>query len=232
MCRPQGVGPKGLSTSGGPYRGWGESGWAPRERREILGQNGWAPGWFELVGWCRVPWVCIERVCSTGKGHKRVGCSISGPQAGEGGPLERRGLRGCPPLPGVGGGGGGWQVVGPTRMGPKDGLSRWGGPPVGRPQVVGVSQGVDPRVEGPGWWPSEVGLSRLGPEGWVPGRGRNGEGHQRMDSQGWSPRVGPHGVGPRWVRLRGVGPWVGGTGVGLMLVSPRWVGSTEPSGVG
>ena len=52
-----------------------------------------------------------------------------------------------------------------------------------------------------------------------------------MDSQEWSPRVEPQGVDPRWVRL-GVGLWVRGTGVGLVLVSPRWVGSTEPSGMG
>ena len=67
--------------------------------------------------------------------------------------------------------------LGRHKGGPKDGLLRLGGPPVGGPQVVSVSQGVGPRGGFQVGDQSAVGLSRLGPKGWVSGGGPYGGGH-------------------------------------------------------
>ena len=99
-----------------------------------------------------------------------------------------------------------------------------GVPPLGATRValrMGSSDGVDRRLVDPrllvcrrGLGPgckfqvdgqSAVGLSRLGPKGWVSRGGPYGDGHQEMGSKGWSPRVGPQGVGPRVWALGGCG---------------------------
>ena len=90
--------------------------------------------------------------------------------------------------------------------------------------------GGDPRGWVSGWWPSEVGLSRLDPKGRYQGRAL----------RRWAPENGLQGVVPRvWAPLRGVGPWVRGMSVGNVLVGPKWVGSRAvpggldgPKGVG
>ena len=139
-----------------------------------MGQNGWAPGWLELVGWGWVPWVCTERVCSAGVGRKRVGCNRWVWAAGD------REPKGVPPLSAT-------RVA--LRMDSSDGLVD--------PRLLVCPRGLAPGGEFQVGGQSAVGLSRLGPKGWVSGGGPYRDGNQEMGSKGWSPRVGPQGVGPR-----------------------------------